>query len=328
MALIKTLFIGTSEFAVPVLESLLRFDDFNIVGIVTQPDKPKGRHHSELSQSAVKNFITKEIKHGEELDAVQIFQPEKLKDDATKILQETNPDLVLVASYGQMIPKNILETPKFKAINVHASLLPKLRGAVPMPMAILHGDQETGVTFQLMAEKLDEGAILSQHKVEIEQDETTESLTDKLSKLAAENLENTLTQWVNGEIQPVEQEGSQASYCYQTDISKDKAEIQVNDSPETIDRKVRAFYPWPVAWLILNSFKAAADFSGKRLKIFKTKKLDSNFCEQSLEPGMYKKDKALILKTNSGCIEIFECQLEGKDRRSGQDYLFLAVSKI
>lgn len=327
MQSIKTLFIGTSEFAVPVLEALLSLDRFEIVGVITQPDKPKGRHHSELSQSAVKEFITEKFKEGK-LREVSIFQPEKLKDGAGEIFKKTNPDLVLTASYGQMIPNILLDTPKYKAINVHASLLPRLRGAVPMPMAILQGDKETGVTFQLMAEKLDEGAILSQYKIEIAEDETTESLTQKLSQLAADNLEETLTRWVDGEIKPVEQDNSQATYCYQEDISKDKAEILQKDSEGEIDRKVRAFYPWPVAWLILDGFKLAQDFAGKRLKIFKAKKLEDKNFPENLEPGLYNKDKKLFLRTQSGCIEILECQLEGKQRKSGQDYLFLAAEKI
>lgn len=315
----KTLFIGTSEFAVPILEKLSRLENIDIAGIVTQPDRPAGRHQSELVPPTVKAFaISKKLK-------AEIFQPEKLKTEAKNILEKTKPELVITASYAQMIPKIMLDYPKLKALNVHASLLPELRGAVPVPMAILQGEKKTGVTIQIMAEKLDEGPIIDQKEIRIDPEETAGTLTDKLSKLAADQLENILPKWIGGKIKPKKQDNSKATYCFQKDISKEKAMLLGTDSAIEIDRKVRAFNPWPIAWAYLR--EASAGFAGKRIKIFKVKILNkTHLSKKNLK--FFRHNKSLILRADTGWLEVLECQVEGKNIMSGKDALFLANDKL
>jgi len=332
MEKIRTLFIGTSDFAVPILQKLTELDFVELVGVVTQPDKSVGRHQRELEPSPVKKWV---IGNAEQKKNVKLFQPEKLRDMAEEILNESKPELIIVASYGQMVPRIMLDQPKFKCLNVHVSLLPDLRGAVPMPMAILKGYKKTGVSIPIMTEKLDDGDLIGQSEIELALNETTESLTIKSSRAGAELLVEVLPKWFAGEIKPEPQDDSKATYCSREDISKEKAQLAKTDSAIEIDRKVRAFYPWPVAWAFLrspednkqkNGIEADEKFKGKRLKIFKVKILDEQ------EPGkknlkLFKDKNRLILRADIGWVEILECQLEGKSRMTGKDAVFLAKDK-
>lgn len=318
---IKTLFIGTSDFAVPSLKALSNADFTDLVGVVTQPDRPAGRKQ-ETKVPAVK-LAAKKLK----LD-MPLYQPEAVKEIAGDILDELHPELVIVTSYGQILPKNILEVPKYKALNIHASLLPDLRGAVPIPMAILKGYQKTGVTIPVMSEAMDKGDIIMNEELRIRNDDTTETLTKRLAKLGADLLIKTLPGWISGEINAVPQDHSKATYVYMKDVAKDKAGIDWNKSAVEIDRMVRAFYPWPVAFATIKNEKLK--MKNLRLKVFKVKIWDNEGFESGAlnRRGVgqfFKHEKKLFVKCGDGkFLELVEVQLEGRKKGKGKSHLYLA----
>ena len=236
---VKTLFIGSGTFAVEILKGLLSSAGIELVGVVTQPDKPAGRKKL-LSPCPVGQYVTD--------SHIPVFKPEKLKIDANQILEKTKPELIIVADYGQIIPEVIINYPEFKCLNVHGSLLPDLRGAVPIPMAILKGYKETGVSIPVMTNKMDDGDVVAYQKEAIKSDDTTGSLKERLAVIGAGLLTKTIPEWVSGNIQPQAQDESMAAYTWQKDISKEKAQITPEMSAKQAEKMVRAFYPWPVAW--------------------------------------------------------------------------------
>lgn len=307
---IRTLFLGTGEFAVPILDSLMQNASVDLVGVVTQPDKPVGRAQ-ELAPGAVGAALTESLKPKSE--GLKIFKPEKLRLEAPKILEDTQPELVIVAAYGQMIPDIMLDYPKYRALNLHGSLLPQLRGAVPVQAAIVQGLEYTGVTIQRMVKELDAGPTIAQVKTAIEPQETAGELMLRLAGLGAKLLADVLPQWIAGELQEQVQIESLSTYCYQQDISKDKAQLMFHTPAALAARMIRAFNPWPVAWVAL------AD--GKRLKIFSAKLYSEECC---FTTGMItRRGKLLCLQLRDGLLELGEIQLEGKQRRAAHDYLFL-----
>ncbi len=315
---IRTLFLGTSNFAIPILKTLIDQEYIDIVGVVTQPDKLAGRHHK-LAQPAIKRWLL------ENAEAVTLFQPEKLSQTAQDILTQIDPELIIVASYGQFVPARMLDYPKYKCLNIHASLLPVLRGAVPIPMAILQGLSETGVTLQIMEQKMDVGKILATSRLPISEEDTTESLTKRLGQLGAELVLDTLLRWLEGEIESVGQDESKATYCYQSDVAKEKAEINFGLTYQEISRKVRAFYPWPVAWTQLSAMNIDKNaLQGKILKIFQIRKVIEDERTQHFQVGkLVKLDKRLCVRCQDAIIELSEVQLEGKQKMRGKEYLFL-----
>ncbi|MBD3280658.1 methionyl-tRNA formyltransferase [Candidatus Dojkabacteria bacterium] len=316
---VKVLFTGTSGFAVPILQKLAQSTNVEMVGVVTQPDRPVGRHHADLQPSAV-GGIAMEIGYNK---GFEVYKPEKLAEEAEVILENTKPELVVVASYGQMIPEPMLKYPKYGCINVHASILPKLRGAVPIPMAIFQDFEKTGVSFQKMVKKLDAGDVIASYEVDLEGSETTETLTKKLSDLAAEKMDEVIYGWVNGELKSVPQVESKATYCSQKEIAKSQAKVLPTMKVDHVERMVRAFYPWPVAW-------GFVDFNGekKRLKIFEARVVNSPERTLNVEESDVLKISAengkLFLDLVEGKLELLEIQLEGKERKPASEYLFLA----
>jgi len=312
---VKTIFLGSGEFAVPILKRLLELEYIQLDAVITQPDKPVGRKQI-LTPTPVGQFIEKEINEGRA--NVDVLKPEKLRTESHEILKRYEPELVLVASYGQIISSDFLNYPKYKALNFHGSLLPKLRGAVPVPIAILQGFKETGVTLQVMAEKMDEGPIVATKTIEVAEKETAESLMERLANLAVEIMDESLIKWIQGEIQPIEQNHSEATYCYKTDISKEKAEITKDTDCEVADRMVRAFYPWPVAWFRLRN--------GKILKIYKAEIADfENIPEiENKDSDILRVRNELHLRLNNCFLKLIEVQLEGKNRGEAKDYLYLS----
>lgn len=316
---VKTLFVGTSEFAVPILKKLAEPDFIELVGVITQPDKPVGRKQT-LTAPAVKlSIINYQF-------SIKLFQPESLKVEAESILNETQPELIIVASYGQFIPKVMLDYPKYNCLNIHGSLLPDLRGAVPIQMAILKGYQETGVSIQIMSEKMDEGDILNSEKCIIGNEDTYGTLTTKLSNISAGLLENTLPKWLAGEIVPQKQDESKATYCYIKDVSKAKAEVDWQKSAQEIERMVRAFNPAPIAWCKFPVYANASTGKqiSKKLQIYSSRIAgDQNF--DSEVGKLIRKGKQLFIKCGDGkYLELLELKLEGKERRRAGEYLFLA----
>lgn len=306
MKKVNTIFMGTSDFAVPILEAALDDPFLNVLAVVTQPDRPVGRHQ-DLTPPAVKQFL---INRNLSID---IIQPEKIREISEELITKYNPELILVASYGQIIPNNLLDYPKYKALNFHGSLLPKLRGATPVNMAILQGFEKTGVTLQVMAEKMDVGDIISTREYILKNEETAESLMQELSKLSVDILKNDLKNWIDGKIQPIKQDDSEATYCSKDDISKESAEIKFETDVDLAERMVRAFYPWPVAWFNLPE--------KGRVKIFKAIKSPN----QSTGNFELTRDRdKLFLNLKDGTLEILQLQLEGKKGDFAKNYLYLA----
>jgi methionyl-tRNA formyltransferase len=316
----KTLFIGSGIFAVDILKGLLSSSGIEIVGIITQPDKPAGRKKI-LSHCPVADYAFMQANSSK----LQIFQPEQLKSRAEEIIEKTKPELVIVADYGQIVPDSIINYPKYKCLNVHGSLLPDLRGAVPIPMAILKGYTETGVSIPIMTSKLDDGAIIAFQKEQIKPDDTTESLKARLAIIGSVLLVKTIPAWVAENIKLIPQDESKATYVWQKDISKDKAQITPSTLIDLADRMIRGFYPWPIAWckVIDNRQKEFI------VKIIRAKKIDTtleDFKEISVNTFV-KHHKKLYLSLSDGILEILLLQVEAKKIIPGTEGLFLDSSK-
>ncbi len=297
----KIVFMGTPDFSVPSLNSLINAGH-EVVLCVTQPDRERGRG-KKVSFSPVKECA---ISHN-----IPVLQPEKIKDpEAVDELRKYEADVFIVVAFGQILPKEVLEMPRFGCINVHASLLPKYRGAAPIQWAILNGDKETGITIMQMGEGLDDGDILSQRRVDIEKEETGGSLFDKLSVIGGELLTETLVKVFNGEIKPEKQDEERATKV--TMIRKDMGHINFEDPAVKIERQVRGLYPWPSAYTKIN---------GKGVKVFLSEALNEN--REGKEPGeVIKADRdGFLIQTGSGILSLKELQPEGKKRMNYSDFL-------
>jgi len=304
---IKTLFIGSGTFAVEILKGLQGFVLVELVGVVTQPDKPTGRKKI-MTPSPVGTYV-----QGME----SIFKPVKLRFDADKILQQTLPELVVVADYGQIVPLSIINYPKYKCLNVHGSLLPDLRGAVPIPVAILKGYKRTGVSIPIMTSKMDDGDVLAVAKVAIASNDTAESLKHKLAVIGSDLLNKTIPDWVAGKVKPVEQDESKATFTWQKDIAKEKAQIKPGMTVEEVDRMIRAFYTWPVAWCNINDGDR-----NKIVKIYSAEITESPVPAKQFY-GFVKSGKKLILQLGDSGLIVNSIQMEGKRIMLGKDALFL-----
>jgi len=309
MEKIKTLFFGSGEFAVPVLEQLLNFELLDVSAVITQPDKPAGRK-KELQAVPVKDLLEKFYPR------VPIYTPALYRTEQKEILEAENPELIIVADYGQILPEYTINYPKYKCLNVHGSLLPDLRGAVPIPLAILNGYKKTGVSIPIMTAGLDDGPVIASSKRDIEPDDTTFTLKQKLAQDGAQLLIETLPVWIAGEITPVPQDETKATVADKSLISKDKAKFGAGVSFIQLDRMIRAFNPWPVAWCEI-------EMGGKirRLKIYETKpQIDFR---QGKVGEFVKEGKTIVLRLEDGGLELKEVQIEGKARLSITDYLYL-----
>jgi methionyl-tRNA formyltransferase len=294
--------MGTPEFAVPSLQALL--DGQNaVVGVVTQPDQPSGRGMI-LHAPPVKKLA--EAYH------IPVFQPAKLRTpEALERLQAWQPDLIVVAAYGKMLPNTVLTLPPLGCINVHASLLPKYRGAAPIQWAIAEGEKETGVTIMRISERMDTGDILLQKAIPIEADDTGGSLHDKLSTLGAEALRETLRLLKQGQLLARSQNEADATYA--PIIKKEDGRIDWRLSAVAIERRIRAFNPWPSAY---------TTFGGKFLKIFKAHLEAQPLCTQ-VTPGTVTEVSPvhLLVATGDGQLSLLEVQLEGKRRMPIEEFL-------
>ncbi|QPC81553.1 methionyl-tRNA formyltransferase [Phototrophicus methaneseepsis] len=230
----RIIFMGTPDFAVPTLQALIQQHD--VIGVVTQPDRPAGRR-GDLRPPPVK-VVAQEA-------GIPVYQPERLRKKAAieALKQMGIPDLYVVAAFGQILPQAVLDIPAHGCINVHGSLLPRWRGAAPLQAALLAGDEETGITIMLMDAGLDTGPMLSKRPIPITEVETGESLHDKMAALGAELLIDTIPGYLDGSIQPQPQDDSLSTYAPQ--ISRDDGRINWNDTALEIERRVRAFTPWP-----------------------------------------------------------------------------------
>lgn len=294
----KTIFIGTPDFAVPSLNKLIE-SNYNIVTVITQPDKKVGRKQKVVF-SPVKKVA---LKHN-----IPLLQPLKIKEIVEKI-KELRPDIIITAAYGQIISKNILDIPKFGCINIHGSLLPKYRGASPIQCAILNGDKKTGITIMEMDERMDEGSIITQKEIEIDNNDTASSLHNKLSDLGVDLLLETLPKIFKKEIKYTPQDHSQATYT--KILKKEDGKINWNKKVIEIERMIKAFYPWPGTY---------TELEGKRLKIIKVKIIDS---KNDLELGTIFKtrDSDLAVRCSKNALVLEKIQPEGKKVMSGKEFL-------
>lgn len=296
----KIAFMGTPDFAVDCLKALSE-SKHEIVGVFCQPDKPVGRKQ-ELTAPEVK---VEALKHG-----FDVYQPQSLRNGAgVKILEKIQPELVVVVAYGKLLPKDFLTYPKYGCVNIHASVLPKYRGASPIHYAVLNGDKVTGVTAQQMDEGLDTGDILNVKTIEIGENDTTEYMYEVMSPLAAEVLMETVDMIEKGELKPVKQDELKASKVGL--LTKEMSPIDWNKSAFEIHNKIRGLYSWPGALTKLN---------GKTLKIHKSILSDINGKNKAGEV-IENKGKIIVACGDNHCIELIEVQLEGKKRMEASVFL-------
>ncbi|WP_353683943.1 methionyl-tRNA formyltransferase [Thermodesulfovibrio sp. 3907-1M] len=290
------IFFGTPEFAVPTLKALIERKE-KILLVITQPDKPKGR--GKIIQSCEIKKVAIEF-------GLNVVQPEKLRDESfVKMLKELSPEFAVVVAYGKILPKEILQIPQYGCINLHASLLPKYRGAAPIQWALIKGEKITGVTTMLIDEGLDTGPVLLQKEVPIEDEDNAQSLAHKLSIVGAELIIKTIEKMRNREIEPKPQEG-EPSYAPQ--LKKEDGKINWNLSAREILNLIRGTYPWPCAYGFLKN---------ERVKIIKAEVL-----EGVASPGIIVKAKnELIVGTGSGLLRILLIQPEGKKVMTAKEFI-------
>jgi len=315
---IKTILMGTPEFAEKIFRKFRPWADqpragyqFEIVAVVTAQDKPVGRKQ-ELTPSPVKKWAV-----GANLS---VLQPDKIRNPewVTKI-KELNPDLIILTAYGQIIPQEILDIPKYKALNIHPSLLPRYRGASPIQSVILNGEKETGVCLMIMDAGMDHGPIIANSKFEIRNSKITyNELADQLADLGAELLVKTLPDYIEGKIKAQPQDHEKATFCRL--IKKEDGKIDWNKSAEEIERQIRAFAEWPTAYTgienqesrIMNLKILEADFENPSTKLGTSKKIGEVF---------FTEQKELAVQTGNGILILKQVQPEGKKSMSSRDFL-------
>jgi methionyl-tRNA formyltransferase len=293
------LFMGSPDFALPTLSALK--DHYPVVGVVTQPDRPAGRGRV-LSPPPVKTLAASL--------GLPVIQPRRLKEaQAMQQLNQWKPDLIVVAAFGQILKSEVLDLPRYGCINVHASLLPRWRGAAPIQAAILHGDEQSGVTIMRMDPGLDTGPILSQRSTAITPQDTAESLGNRLAQLGAELLIETLPAYIDGKISPKPQDDSLATYASM--LEKEAGHLDFNQPAELLARKVRAFNPWPGAFTM---------WQGTYLKIHQAHAKSAQ--TSNLEPGKTVISEGLpAITTADGLIVLDEVQPAGKKAMPGKIFL-------
>ena len=299
---LRVLFMGTPEFAVPPLEKLVR-EHHPVLAVYTQPDKPGGRGRS-LLMSPVKMAA---LSLG-----LPVVQPGSLKE-SQEVAQFAGfqPDVVMVAAYGQILPRPVLDIPRYGCLNIHPSLLPRHRGASPVAAAILAGDAVTGVTIMLMDSGLDTGPILAQEKMAISPQDTTGSLAGKLSEMAAQMLPDVLQRWTAGETTPRPQ--NEADATYSAAIKKEEGEIDWRLSADDIWRRVRAYQPWPGAY---------TRWGGRRLEIIEAVALPGEGEHRAGEVVVLNREEtAFGVSTGYGILGVIKVQLQGKRAMPAVDFL-------
>ena len=293
----KIIYMGTPDFSVGPLKKLVK--EYEVIAVVTQPDKEVGRKR-EIKFSPVKEFALE--------NNIMVLQPQKIRTEYEEILS-LNPDIIITCAYGQIIPKEILDYPKYGCINIHASLLPKLRGGAPIHKAIIDGYDTTGVTIMYMDEKMDSGDIIYQEEIKIEEDDTAGTLFDKLSVLGSNMIIKVLPSILNNTNDRIKQNENEVTYAY--NITSEEEKINFSKSTKEVYNQIRGLNPWPVGYATLDN---------KKVKIYSSKKGNSN--ENGI-PGeiinIY--NDSLGVKTIDGEILITELQLEGKKKIFVKDFL-------
>lgn len=292
--------MGTPDFAVPALNSLISSPDYEVLLVVSQPDKPQGRHQV-LTPPPVKSLALE--------NGIEVYQPASMKtDDAFEKLSSLSPDFIVVAAYGKILPKRILDIPKYGCINLHGSLLPKYRGAAPIQWSVINGDEITGVTTMLMDVGLDTGDILLTSERKIEENETAGEVFDALASLCPVLLDKTLKALAAGEVTPIPQDEEKASHVGM--LSKEMAVINWNNAASAVHNLIRGMNPWPVAKTV---------FSGKGLKVYASLKTTEKAFSS---PGTVRvKNGKILVSCADSALEITELQLEGAKRMPADVFL-------
>lgn len=294
----RIVFMGTPDYAAVTLQKLID-EKYDIVAVFAQPDKPVGRKQV-LTPPATKVIA--------EQNSIPVYQPKTLRDGETyNVLKELNPDVIVVVAYGKILPKEILELPKFGCINGHASLLPKLRGASPIQWSIVSGETQTGVSTMLMDEGMDTGDVLETVITDIGEEETAEELFDRLSVMSADLMVSTLQKAEQGTLRPQKQNEAEATYA--PIIKKEMAHIDFNKTADEICNAVRGFYSWPCAFCFIN---------GKRIKVIKAKKSNLKAKENGV---VIASDDKLVISCQGGSVELVTVQPEGAKMMSASQML-------
>ena len=292
---IRTIFMGTPDFAVPGLKSLINNNDFEIIAVFTQPDKAVGRKQL-LTPPPIK-VLAQEYN-------IPVFQPEKIRPELENI-SKINADLIVVIAYGKIIPQNILDLPKYGCINVHASLLPKYRGSACLNAPIVNGDNETGITIMKMDVGMDTGPILLQSKIKLAGQETLEIVHDKLAALGAKSLPGVLKDWIGGKIKAQEQAEAKATYVEK--LKKEDGKIDWSKSAIEIERMVRGLNPWPGTYSITSP---KSPITNKTIKILMADHeiLKSNNHKTG---EIFSSDNVLAIQCGQDSLLILKLQIEG-----------------
>lgn len=296
----KIVFMGTPEFAVPCLQKIID-EGHEVVAVVTQPDKPKGRG-KKLAMPPVKELALKYD--------IPVYQPLKAREESfVDTLKEMNPELIVVVAFGQILPKSILDIPKYGCVNVHASLLPRYRGAAPLNWVIINGEEKTGVTTMYMDEGLDTGDMILKSEIPLDDEITAGELHDKMMIYGAKVLKETIDLIEKGEA-PREKQSNENT-CYSPIMNKSLGNIDWNKSAIDIHNLVRGINPWPSAY---------TTYEGQTMKIWKTKVIDKN---SDKDPGtIISVDKEGInVSTSEGIVQIKEIQMAGKKRMEVPEYI-------
>jgi methionyl-tRNA formyltransferase len=304
----RIVFMGTPDFSVPVLRRLVD-EGYDVVGVVTQPDRPVGRKRV-MTPPPVK---AEALKHG-----ITVYQPEKIRqqEELDKILA-LEPELIVTAAFGQILPNKLLEAPKFGCINVHASLLPELRGGAPIHYAIIRGKEKTGITIMYMVEKLDAGDILTQVEVPITETDTVGTLHDKMSSAGADLLSETIPKLLKGEITPVPQKDEDATFAW--NIKREQEKIDWNRAGAEIYNHIRGMNPWPVAYTTMD---------GSVMKVWSAEKATYTGNDQPGQIVKVEEDGFVVATRDETAIKITELQPAGKKKMDAKQFLLGAGSNL
>ena len=299
---LRVVFMGTPDFAVPVLEQVVQ-DGYRIAGVYTQPDRPAGRSGSP-APSPVKRLA---LQHD-----LPVFQPRSLRrTEAQQHLRALTPDVIVLAAYGLILPQEVLDIPRYGGLNVHPSLLPRHRGPAPVVGALLAGDDETGVSIMLMDAGMDTGAVLAQRRIPVAPHDTTPTLTARLIELGRGLLSETIPRWVAGEIAPQPQDESQTTYTRL--LTKEDGVIDWSNPAAATDRQVRAYQPWPGTY---------TQWRGRQLKVLKAAVLSQ---DQQGAPGrvvqVLGEPLSAAVQTGRGLLKLERVQLEGRRAMSVDEFL-------
>lgn len=299
----KIVFMGTPDFAVPSLEKLISTDGYEVVGVFTQPDKPKGRGYT-LTPPPVKVCATE---HG-----IPVYQPESVKNgEAIPILEELQPDVIVVAAFGMLLKSDILDFPKYGCMNVHGSILPKYRGAAPIQRAVIDGEEYSGITIMQMGVGLDTGDMLVKREVKIEENETSGELFDRLAILGADVLIEALELAQKGELKPEKQDDEKSTYAAM--LSKAECPVDFTKSSQEIHNKIRGLSPWPVA---------TANLNGEVFKLHASQKTGRT-APNGAQPGklIAEKDALYVVCGDGKLLNLTVVQPFGSKRMPAADYL-------